>query len=124
MSTYLFQIQSAIIVVILFYGLSKRKDRNKHPQIMQLAIVWDLILVAQIELNRGAIMRASKAMTNPMILNIHVSLAVTTVVFYSVMYFTGKKLLAGDMTKRVMHKYFGIINMSLRLLTLITSFMI
>ncbi|MFT6633618.1 MAG: hypothetical protein ACJAS4_003589 [Bacteriovoracaceae bacterium] len=90
-------------------------------KIMKAAIIWDLILVAQIELNRGAIMKASKVVSNPTILNIHVSLAVSSVLLYGIVYYTGTKLSKGDEKIRKWHKGLGIVTLTTRILTLITS---
>lgn len=116
--------QSFIIVGLLLYGVYSRKNRYKHVKIMKTAIIWDLLLVAQIELTRQAIMTASKVTTNPMILNIHVTLAVSTVLLYLVVYLSGRKLLNGDESTRKFHKPIGLVTLTVRILTLITSFLI
>ena len=108
----------------MFYGISQRKIRFKHVKTMKIVIFWDLLLVAQIELTRQAINTASKAMTNPMILNIHISLAVSTVLLYFTMLYTGTKLNNGDETIRKWHKPLGVTTAVIRVLTLITSNMI
>jgi uncharacterized membrane protein YozB (DUF420 family) len=86
-------------------------------------MIWDVILILQIELSRSAILKASKAMGNPMLLNIHVSIAVTTVLFYGLMVWSGRKLLAGDQKVYNRHKLLGRTTMILRILTLATSFL-
>ena len=106
----------------MVYGITKRKNRKIHVPVMYSVIIWDVILILQIELGRNAIAKASKAVTNPMLLNIHVSFAVLSVVFYALLVFTGKKLLKGDRTIRPRHKLFGWTALTLRTLTLITSF--
>lgn len=124
MSSLIFQIQSVLIVSLLIYGVYNRKNRFKHVKTMKLAIIWDLILVAQIELTRGAILKASKVTTNPMLLNIHVSLAVSTVLLYGLIFFTGTKVLNGDNNYRAKHKVLGLTTLTIRILTLITSFLV
>lgn len=121
MSSIIFQVQSFLIVGLLFYGVYNRKIKYKHMKIMKAAIIWDLLLVAQIELNRGAIMKASKVVSNPTILNIHVSLAVSSVLLYGIIYYTGTKLSKGDEKIRKWHKGLGIVTLTTRILTLITS---
>jgi hypothetical protein len=121
MSSIIFQVQSFLIVGLLLYGVYNRKIKYKHMKIMKAAIIWDLILVAQIELNRGAIMKASKVVSNPTILNIHVSLAVSSVLLYGIVYYTGTKLSKGDEKIRKWHKGLGIVTLTTRILTLITS---
>lgn len=124
MSALIFQIQSTLIVLLMLYGVYHRKNKFKHIKIMKLCIIWDLLLIVQIELTRGAIMKASKAMTNPLILNIHVSLAVSTVLLYFVMLYTGTKLKNSDESIRKLHRFFGITTLTLRLSTFITSFLV
>lgn len=123
-SSFIFQIQSVIIVCLLIYGVTQRKNKYKHIKIMRFSIIWDLLLVAQIELTRGAIVKASKAMTNPLILNIHVSLAIGTVLLYALIFYTGTKLKSGDESIRAKHKIIGICTLTTRLSTFITSFLI
>lgn len=88
---------------------------------MKSAIIWDLLLVAQIELTRGAVEKASKVMSNPTILNIHVSLAVSTVLLYLLVWITGTKLKNGNEGIRSIHKPLGILTLTTRIATLITS---
>ena len=116
------QIQSFLILSLIFLGVYLRKDRAKHVKIMGSAITWDLLLILQIELSRSAIAKAAKPIENKMILNIHISIAVLTVLFYFVMIFTGRKLLAGQTSIRAKHKLFGWCTVVLRVLTFITSF--
>lgn len=120
-STIIFQIQSILIVSLMLYGVYHRKTRYKHIKIMKTAIIWDLLLVAQIELTRSAILKASKVTENPQILNIHVSLAVSTVLLYAVVFITGKKLRDGNEGIRKIHKPIGILTLTTRIATLITS---
>ncbi len=122
MSAIIFQIQSFLIVAVFVFGVIKRKNRKLHVKTMMTGIIWDVLLILQIELTRSAIAKASKAITNSMILNIHVSLAVTCVLFYIAMFITGTKLLKGDNSVRPRHKVLGITTLSLRILVLITSF--
>lgn len=123
MSTALiFEIQSFIIMSLMAIGLIFRKKRNLHIKLMSSAMIWDVILILQIELNRSAILKASKAMSNAMMLNIHVSFAVSTVLFYAAMVYTGRKFLSGDNSIRPLHKKLGWTTFALRVLTFITSF--
>jgi uncharacterized membrane protein YozB (DUF420 family) len=121
-SAYIFQIQSALIFSLMCLGILKRKNRKQHVPIMATVLIWDIILILQIELGRSAVEKAAKAMTNPMMLNIHVSIAVSCVVLYLFLIFTGRKLLKNDHSIRTLHKRLGWSAFTLRLLTLITSF--
>ena len=124
-SSLIFQTQSFIILSLLFFGtwvILKKKNRDLHVKTMLLAIVWDIILVLQIELSRGAIEKASKVTSNTNILNIHVSLAVSAVVLYVLMILTGKKVLKGNRDILRLHKKLGLLTLLMRTLTFITSF--
>jgi uncharacterized membrane protein YozB (DUF420 family) len=122
MSTIIFQIQSTLIVMLLIFGVLKRKNRKLHIRTMLTAIIWDIFLVLQIELTRGAINKASQVTENPMLLNIHVSLAMTTVLLYFAMLFTGNKLKKGFESVRTQHMILGYTTFIIRMLTYITSF--
>jgi FlaA1/EpsC-like NDP-sugar epimerase len=124
MSSIIFQVQSTLIVLILYYGIYRRKDRVAHPKIMTFAIVWDLLLVLQIELTRGAIDRASKVVTNTALLNFHVSIAVSTVILYFILFYLGRKMVRGDLSQKKLHVGLGILCIILRTSTYITSYMI
>jgi hypothetical protein len=121
-SAVAFQIQSILIYALMVFGISKRKQRKVHVPTMISVLTWDILLILQIELNRGAVEKAAKALVNPLILNIHVSLAVSCVVFYFLLIFSGRKLLKGDQTYRLRHRFFGWTAFILRTLTLITSY--
>ena len=128
MSAIIFQAQSLIIVALMLYGVSRvvkaKKERYRHVKIMKLVMIWDILLILQIELSRGAIMKASKVMENMVILNIHVSLAVATVLLYGLMAYTGKKVMGGDNTVLPKHKLLGRLTVCARLATLGTSFFV
>ncbi len=119
-----FQIQSTIIVLLMVIGISLRKDRRKHVPMMLLVIFWDIILVLQIELTRGAIAKASKVATNTMIMNIHVTLAISTVILYFFMLYSGRKLIKGDRSIKPLHLKVGLITFVLRIATYVTSYFI
>jgi len=122
METWLMQGQSLGIVLLMLAGISVRRNRKQHIKIMSTAMIWDVILILQIELSRSAILKASKAMTNPLILNIHISIAVSTVILYGFMVYTGRKLLNGENGIRPRHKALGWTTLGMRILTFITSF--
>jgi uncharacterized membrane protein YozB (DUF420 family) len=121
-SALAFQTQSILIYLLMVFGISKRRNRKIHVPVMSAVLILDVILILQIELGRSAVEKASKAMVNPMILNIHVSFAVLSVVFYVLLVITGRKLLKGEHTIRPRHRLFGWTAFALRSLTLITSF--
>jgi len=125
-----FQIQSLIILIILFWGIwqvrSPRKNRIKHRKLMLTGMIWDILLILQIELSRQAVKKAMGMMENPLILNIHVSFAVSVVLLYAVMLYSGKKSfkLPANSPYLKIHKKLGMLTMLLRLATFITSFLI
>ncbi len=121
-SALIFQIQSFFVFTLMIIGIFKRKNRKQHVPIMKTVMIWDVLLILQIELTREAIDKATKALSNPMILNIHITFAVLSVVFYGLLVWTGPKLLKGDETIRNRHRLFGWTAVTLRALTLITSF--
>lgn len=122
MGKWLMQSQSLIIVVMMIIGIAVHRRRSLHVKIMGSIIFWDILLILQVELGRKAIMKASKALTNPAILNIHVSIAVSTVLLYIVMILTGRKVLAGNTDILPQHRRIGYTTFVMRLLTFATSF--
>ena len=122
METWLMQFQSFSILLLMSAGIIVRRRRQLHVKIMSTAMVWDVILILQIELSRSAILKATHAVTNPLILNIHISIAVSTVVLYGFMIYTGRKLLSGQNQIRPRHKFLGWTTFNMRILTFITSF--
>lgn len=128
MSVLIFQTQSVLIVALMLLGLyhikKAKKDISKHIRTMKFAMLWDIALILQIELTRDAIAKASKIMSNSYLLNIHVSLALSTVLLYIFVFRTGQKVANGQRSLLKKHKFFGILTLITRIATLITSFFI
>jgi hypothetical protein len=122
METWLMQAQSVCIVLVMMVGLYFRRSRRKHVKIMSFAMVWDVILILQIELSRSAILKASNALSNAKALNIHVAIAVSTVLLYVLMIYTGRAVLSGQEKMRSKHRILGYSTFFMRVLTLVTSF--
>lgn len=122
MESWALQIQSVIIILIMVIGILVRRNRKLHVKMMSFAMIWDVILILQIELNRSAILKASKAVSNPLILNVHVGIAVATVLLYGAMVYTGRALLSGKNEIRPKHRFLGYSTLFMRVLTFITSF--
>jgi hydrogenase/urease accessory protein HupE len=120
----IFQIESLIVFSLLTFGIFKRRQRNLHVKTMYTAIVWDILLILQIELNRGAILKASKALENPFLLNFHVAIALLSVVGYCFLMYSGRKILNNDTSIRPWHKKIGFSTYILRLAVLITSYFV
>ncbi len=123
MPTILMQTQSFLILALMAWGISQHAKRQRHVRIMASAMIWDVILILQIELSRGAILKASQAPTNPLLLNIHVGIAVTTVLFYVAMVLTGRRLMRGETALYNRHRRLGYTTFALRVLTFATSFL-
>lgn len=118
----IFQTQSIIIYSLMIFGIMKRRNRKIHVPVMSAVLILDVLLILQIELGRSAVEKAAKAIVNPMILNVHVTFAVLSVVFYVLLVITGRKLLKGEHSIRPRHRLFGWTALALRTLTLLTSF--
>ncbi|MBP9674823.1 MAG: hypothetical protein KBD63_06970 [Bacteriovoracaceae bacterium] len=123
-SAMLYQIQSTLILAIFYLGFFFRRQKTKHIRLMLTAIIWDLLLILQIELNRGAIAKAMQTLKNPWILNIHVSFAISTTLLYFFLIYFGRRLAGGDGSVRPLHRKLGMITLTLRTLTYITSYFI
>lgn len=121
-SAQIFQLQSFLVFTLLTLGVIFRKKRSLHVKFMATALIWDILLILQIELTRSAVGKASEALQNPMILNIHVALALASVLLYGFMLYSGLKMLKNENTIRPRHRTLGYVTYIMRLLTLITSF--
>jgi hypothetical protein len=124
-SAVIFQIQSLIILLLMIFGATRvKKNLNQHIKIMSAAIIWDLLLILQIELTRSAVATAMKVTESPMALNIHLFFAVGSVVLYGIMIATGRLVLNGEKSWRRTHKLLGITTLVFRTLTLLTSYFV
>lgn len=122
-STVIFQIQSFLILCVMIYGVTKaRRDRRLHMKIMLGAILWDILLILQIELSRQAVATAMKVMDNPMMLKIHLFFAIGSVLLYTVMIYSGRRVYKGDHAFRAKHKALGLTTLVFRTMTLLTSY--
>lgn len=123
-SAVFFQLQSFAIICLMLFGIKLIKEnmRRRHIQTMGVAMVWDILLILQIELSRNAIATAAGPSSNTMILNIHVAIAVSCVFLYAAMLGTGLNLLKGKTQLRKIHKNLGLTTLVMRILTFATSF--
>ena len=121
-SALLFQLQSFCILALMLYGVTQTKIRLRHIKIMSTAIIWDLILILQIELTRSAVAKAMKIIENPTMLKIHLIFAIGSVLLYIVMAVTGTKVYKGRNDLIPWHKKFGVTTLIFRTMTLATSF--
>lgn len=123
-SAIFFQIQSTMILLLMYLGVYKRYHKVLHRKIMIFTILWDILLVLQIEFTRKAIEKASKTFENSSLLNTHVAMALICVLLYFALIYTGQKVFKGDFKLKSLHKFFGISTIILRTLVYITSFFI
>ena len=80
---------------------------------MSAAMIWDVILILQIELSRSAINKAVAVGQQHTLLSIHLFFAISTVVLYGVMIYSGRKVLTGEAKVLKLHKRFGITTLTL-----------
>lgn len=123
----IFQIQSALIMTMMHVGayiILTKRNIKLHAKLMGTAIVWDILLILQIEIGRGAVAKAIKVPTNPLILNIHVAMALSCVLLYIIMIYSGRKILKGDRSLLKWHRIFGPLTLLLRTLVFATSFFV
>ena len=123
-SSVIFQTQSVIILLLIYFGVFIRKNRNLHPKVMTMAIIWDFILVLQIELTRSAIKKTIDVSTHSTMLNIHLFFAISTAVIFLVLLYSGSKLKKGEMHFRKKHITLGAIAVIFRTATLVTSLLL
>ena len=117
----IFHLQSFLCLCLLSVGIGLRKQRRLHVPIMSVAIIWDVILVLQVEIFRDAIFKASRFAENSWLLNVHILLAATTLVTYGFVVYTGRRLLRNDPIVRKYHRWSGRGAFSLRVLTFVTG---
>ncbi len=117
----LFQTQSVLILLLMFAGVYIHKKRKLHIKTMSTAMIWDILLILQIELNREAILKATNIATSHVQLKIHLFFAVSSVLLYLIMVKSGLDVLKNP-DKRSLHKKLGITTLFFRTMTLITSF--
>ncbi len=89
---------------------------------MTTVIVWDILLILQIELTRGAVAKSLSVEDNNFLLNVHVGLAVACVLGYAGLIFSGRNLLQGRMKRQTLHRRLGFSTALLRVLVFLTSF--
>ncbi|MCB9094915.1 MAG: hypothetical protein H6621_07615 [Halobacteriovoraceae bacterium] len=121
----IFFIQSTIIVAILLTGFFKRKQRKKHAFLMRVGIIWDIVLVLQIELSRHAIDQAIHMERNTTLLNFHIAVSVLCTLLYFFLLYSGWQLLNNQKRGlRPYHLKLGYLTIICRLINYVTSFLI
>ena len=120
--SHLFQLESTAIILVLGFGIYHRRNKKRHVQLMVTGIIWDLLLVVQVEVAREVVVVATKVGSNTLATNIHIGIAIATVVFYVLVILSGKSLYQGNLSLRNRHKFLGWTTFLLRILTFATSF--
>lgn len=125
MESTIFQIQSTIILALILYGITlPKKNRLLHRKVMLCAITWDLILILQIELSRQAVKKATEMMTNSILLNYHIAIAVSCVLGYFFLIYSGYQIFKGNNDIKNWHKKIAYLVVFFRISTYITSYII
>jgi hypothetical protein len=114
---------SFIIFCVLLYGRSLRfKNLKRHIQIVQLAMAADILLVAGLVVFRKALGKVSMGM--PWTLQIHIPIALTTILLYGLITRAGYRLRRGDERARPILRDLDKLVLVFRSLTLVTSLMV
>jgi uncharacterized membrane protein YozB (DUF420 family) len=114
---------STLVVLLLAVGLWFRKRNSKiHQRIMLSAFAADLLIVIYIESTRHAVEKVV-AQVRPL-LWFHAGVSVAVLGCYVAMFVLGRRLLAGRIETRKMHRILGFTFVGLRSLNYVTSFMV
>lgn len=115
-------ILSFVILLFFLWGRTLyRRNLRLHIFIMVSVIVADLLLIVGLIEKRDALAQVTTDM--PMILKIHVPIAVFTVLMYFITAWTGYQLLRGKPVRARM-RWCDRILVPSRILTLVTSIMV
>lgn len=123
--TIFFQFQSFCIFSLMIYGVSVSRKRKWHIKIMTASMIWDLLLILQLQYEREAVQGAIRSFT---VFNyplwIHLFFACCSLILYIVMISLGRSLLGGKREILKQHRFFGWVTLSFRFLTFVTSFFV
>lgn len=114
---------SVIILSVLLWGRSLRfKNLKRHILVMQIAMGADILLVAGLVVFRNALGKLSVGM--PWTLQIHIPIALTTILLYGLITRAGYRLKNGDERARPTLRELDRFVIVFRVLTLVTSLMV
>ncbi|MCB0368974.1 MAG: hypothetical protein KDD34_05805 [Bdellovibrionales bacterium] len=123
MASLIINLISFLILCVFFYGRSLRhKNPKKHAKTMSMVICADLILILFLVIGRSALSKVSLSM--PIYLIVHISFALSTVIFYVFAIIYGVKILKGQRQYISKMKLIDRFVTPLRVLTLITSILL
>jgi hypothetical protein len=108
-----------IPLALIFVGFAYRRRTNVHVPLMVGAILLDLVMIIQLEVNRAVVAKAIGAVTP--LLKFHIAVAISAVLAYVVMIVTGILLLKGKLVRRP-HKMLGLYVLVSRSIVSITAF--
>ncbi len=113
----------ALVLCLIFVGVSFRKNRKSHVLIMLSCLILDLSAVLYLELDRNVIMKAYER-TPETLMKVHLVFAIFTLLGYGLALVTGINLLRGNNNVRYLHRINACVFLIARTGVLITSFWI
>lgn len=111
---------STIILAAIFFGVSQRRRRHIHIPTMLSCFVADMTLLVIVELNRDAILVATRS-SRP-IVHVHVALSVATLLGWLFALFSGNLRRRGRLVRA--HRYNAILFLLFRTGNWITAFFV
>lgn len=115
------QIFSTLVYILIIYGVTQNKQREKHMKIMKLCFGLDIANVLYIEFGKDAVAQAVGFPDG--LLGFHIIVSVMSVILYVVLLVTGSKLNSGT-GGRSIHKQMAYAFLIFRTTNLITSYML
>lgn len=118
---------STLVLVIIGLGVAFRKRATIHIPLMASAFVLDLALLLYIEFTRHAVEKLGETLqtaTPDGLLYFHVSVSALTLVLYIVQIMTGIRLFKGGLPNPALHRNYGMLFLTCRLLNYVTSFFV
>ena len=115
-------IASSFVLVLILTGLWFRRRPRWHLRFMLTAFSVDVLLVLYIEATRGAVEKVVGGFAGMVWLHAGISLAV--LLCYIGMIGLGRKLIAGQVLSRNIHRNLGIAFCVLRASNYVTSFLV
>ena len=109
---------STVVMGMIFYGVSQRKNRDRHVKIMTTAGIADIVLVLAIVAIRRALPKAMEAETT--ILRIHLAFSIPALLLWFSAFYTGFQRKKGKCVK--LHKANAITFLIMRTGNYVTSF--
>ena len=109
---------STVVMLMIFYGVSQRRKRDRHVKIMRTAGIVDIVLVLAIVAIRRALPKAMEADTT--ILRVHLAFSIPALLLWFSAFYTGSQRLKGKCI--TVHKWNAIVFLICRTGNYVTSF--